>query len=211
MLDERARRIHARGAQPLARAEFLQVAREQPRHLDHRRAVLGERRHIERLNDRVVIGILHRHRDRLVRVGGQAVVDAQQQHPVALQLPPDHLVHQLSAAVARARRRLGDLRVPQQVLAKLALRNLVVIAFFDLVDREQSLRGLRILGDHAVVRLRIGHRGSARAQPAPPPTARRRLRRYRRLVLGAKQTSPRTPQYANLIIRNMISPGHKSA
>ncbi len=48
-LDEGAVGVDAGGAEALARAELLEVAGEEAAHLDDGRAVLGKRRHRERL------------------------------------------------------------------------------------------------------------------------------------------------------------------
>src|SRR5450759_4029702 len=68
---------------------------------------LGEGGNGERLNDRVIIGVRDGQCNRLFGVGGQAVIDAEHENPIALEFPADHLVDQLPAAVAGAGGGLG--------------------------------------------------------------------------------------------------------
>ena len=184
VLDEGAGGIDGGGAEALAGAELLDIAGEQAGDFDHRVAILGESGHREGLDDGVVVGVLDGQGDGLVGVGGKAVVNLAQEDAIAFEFPAHHLGDQLAAAVACPGGGLGDLRVPEQVLAQLTFGDLVVVALFDLVDGEEALGGLGFLGDDAIVGLRIGVNGGNTAQAtAAATTGRGQL--GRRLVLRA--------------------------
>src|SRR5262249_16315119 len=106
----------------------------------------------------------------------------------ALQLPLDDLIGQLPAAVPRAQRRLGDLRIPEKLAVEFALRDLVVVPFLDLVNREQTLRGLGIFGDDAFIRLRTRPLGALAAAAPAKSTAASGGVLLRRIVLRAEHT-----------------------
>src|SRR5690349_1246926 len=71
---------------------------------------------------------------------------------IAAALPFDDTVAGGLSAVAGAKGGLGDLAHPQEFAAQAILRNLVVDPVFDAMNRENAVVGLRILGNHALVR-----------------------------------------------------------
>ena len=117
----------------------------------------SESGHRERHDDGVaVIGGLHSHRDGRLRIGSDAEVDLLHQDAIALEVPTNDSFGKLAAAVTYADRGLRDLRVPQVFAAEFRLRNLVVVTFFDLVNREETLGRFGVVCDHSIVGLGVG-------------------------------------------------------
>jgi hypothetical protein len=186
-LEERACRVAASAAAPTtaaattaARRELGRGRHEELRDVDHRIAggVVG--RHRKRADDRRVVGDV---RERVVRIRDHRVVDVLEQDTIPLQRPAHHAAADRLSAVAGADRVPLDLRVPEEVLPELVLRDLIeqriVRSGGDAVHLEDAVIRLRLIRDDLRIRPRPGL--------APAATARlgRVLRRRRRRrILG---------------------------
>lgn len=90
------------------------------------------------MNDRVVVGGLHRVFDRLLGVRGNSIMDLPEKHAIAAQFPADDVSRQLAAAVAEAEGGLRGLSIPEELFVELGFGNFVKIPFFDLMNREDA-------------------------------------------------------------------------
>ena len=151
-LDERARRVERARPHAGAAAELRHFGREGTRDVDHRRIVLAERLDVERHEDRVVVRRLDRLRDRLPAVRDDVVGDAAQQDAIVASLPFHDAVANRLPALAGAERRPRDLADPEELLAQLRGRDLVVEPVTDAVHGEEALVRLGFFGDDPVVR-----------------------------------------------------------
>ena len=105
-------------------------------------------------------------------VGRKFIGDFAQQHAILAALPAHHMSAGELSAIAGPDGGSRDLTDHQKILAQLRRGNFVVIAALDLVDFEHARRGLRVFGNHAIVRprLRIGATSSGpdwRGRQAP--------------------------------------------
>ena len=167
VIDERSRRVEARGPDMLARAELRNVGIKKPAYIDDGIAVVI-RGNVECLNNSVVVGVLHGLGDGFIRLRRHTEINVAKIDPIIAKLPGDHPVGNLPTAIPGADRGLGDLGIPEVLFAQFALRNLVVEPLTDLMDREQSLLCLGFLINHAIVRAG----GSDYTQAPFPPPAR---------------------------------------
>jgi hypothetical protein len=131
---------------------------------------------VERHNNRGVVGGLHGFGNRRVGLGGDAEIDIAQINAVIVQLPGDDAIGDLGSTVADADRGLGYLRVPQELGIELGFWNLVKETLADLMDREETLLGLRLFGDDFFmlrVRSRQGGVGSSSSTAGATGSLRR--------------------------------------
>ncbi len=164
--DERAGGVEGAGADAGAHGELGCFGGEEARHVDDRGVVFAERLDVEDHQDALVVRGLHGARDRHLRVGGDVVFDAAQQDAIALAFPADDAIAGGLTAIADAERGAGDLADPEEFLAELLLRDLVIDLVLDAVHGEQARVGLRLLRDHLVVGLDLGLAGTVRGLTA---------------------------------------------
>src|SRR5262249_6453240 len=110
--------------------------------------------------DRVIVGSMHRLRNRLLRIGDDAVIDVAQIDFVSIALPAHDSVAQSLPAIADADGGPSDLSHPEKLFVQFALGDLVIIFILNLMHREYALLGLGIFGDDLLIRLWLLRRRS---------------------------------------------------
>ncbi len=189
--DKRPARVERTRTDASAAAELGHVRREQPCHLDHRRIVLAERLDVEGHDDRAVVRGIDRPGDRRGRIRHHVVGNGAEQNPIAPPFPPHDAVAGRLPAVARPEGRARNLADPEELASELSLRDLVVEAVLDPVDREHAIVRLRVLCDDAVIRPDL------RLRRAPAPAAARLRLFLRGRVLREGQARNRTQDHGN--------------